>query len=489
MRVMPPAPARVVWAEGMYLAPHHFQAQRRHAEHEAARLVDALFPFAWGLSAVALDEDALGTGVLALAHARGLLPDGTPVHVPDADAAPPPLALADHFSPTRDAHTVLLVLPPWRSDAPNVEGGDVLDGDASADDGLAAGGNGHFGEVRDAGPGAAAGARYAAVTRPVVDETSGRDSAPVRFAAKRLRLALDDAVPAGAVAIPVARVRRDGGGRFVVDGDYVPPCLTFAASERLVRMLAGLVGMLEAKGAALAATLAPVAAGAGAAGQQSAYVGNELATRWLLHAVRSAEAPLRHLAAARYAHPERLFAEMAKLAGALCTFSLTTRAADLPLYAHEDLTGCFAAMERHLRTHLDVVVAASAVVIPLARVSEVLHTATVTDARCLEPGARWFLGVRAAIPAAEVAARVPALVKACATRYVLELVRRAYPGMRVDHLPAPPSGLAPRPGVTYFELTREGPCAQGLLDTQDFGVYVPDGLPDAALELAVLIPG
>jgi type VI secretion system protein ImpJ len=88
-----------------------------------------------------------------------------------------------------------------------------------------------------------------------------------------------------------------------------------------------------------------------------------------------------------------------------------------------------------------------------------------------------------------VAARVPALVKACATRYVLELVRRAYPGMRVDHLPAPPSGLAPRPGVTYFELTREGPCGQGLLDTKDFGVYVPDGLPDAALELAVLIPG
>lgn len=486
MRVTPPAPARVVWAEGMYLAPHHFQAQRRHAEDEAARLLDALFPFAWGVSAVGLDEEALGNGTLALAHVRGLLPDGTPVHVPDADAAPPPLALAEHFSPTRDAHTVLVVLPPWRRDAANVEGGEAdAWGDVAGAQGANGTGNGS-GPYADGSATTSDGPRFVAVTRPVVDETSGRDSAPVRFAAKRLRLALDDDVPDDAVALPIARLRRDGSGRFAVDAEYVPPCLTYAASERLVRLLTGLIGMLEAKGAALAATLAPALTGD--VGQRSAYVGNELATRWLLHAVRSAEAPLRHLAAVRYAHPERLYAELARLAGALCTFSLTTRAADLPLYRHDDLTGCFGALEQHLRTHLDVVVAASAVVIPLARVSDVLHTAAVTDPRCLESGARWFLGVRSSLPAAEVAARVPALLKACAARYVLELVRRAYPGMTLDHVPAPPSALAPRPGVTYFEVARAGPCAQGLLDTRDFGVYVPDGLPDAALELAVLVP-
>ena len=48
--------------------------------------------------------------------------------------------------------------------------------------------------------------------------------------------------------------------------------------------------------------------------------------------------------------------------------------------------------------------------------------------------------------------------------------------------------LAPRPGVTYFELALAGPCAQGLQDTRELGVYVPDGVPDARLELAVLVP-
>ena len=484
MRVKPAAPARVVWEEGMFLAPHHFQAQRRHFEDAVARGLDALFPFAWGVSSVAVDVEALANGTLALAHASGLLPNGTPFHLPEADLPPPPLDLAQHFSPTRDAHTVYLVLPAWRRDAPNVDGADAEDDSGPR---LFTGAEDAFGAPANGDGAPPGGPRFVAVTRTVVDEASGRDAAPIRFAAKNLRLALDGAIPDGAVALAVTRVRRDGAGRFAVDGDYVPPCLTYAASDRLAGLLRGLVGMLEAKGAALAASLAPAAAVSGAAGP-SAYVGNELATRWLLHAVRSAEAPLRHLAAVRHAHPERLWAEVARLAGALCTFSLGTQPRDLPQYAHDDLGGCFGALERHVRVHLDAVVAASAVVVPLARTSAVLHSAVVADARCFAPGARWFLGVTAALPAAEVAARVPALVKACASRYVLELVRRAYPGLGVQHVPAPPAGLAPRPGVTYFELTLAGPCSQGLQDTREFGVYVPDGLPDARLELAVLVP-
>jgi type VI secretion system protein ImpJ len=240
--------------------------------------------------------------------------------------------------------------------------------------------------------------------------------------------------------------------------------------------------MLEAKGATLSA--APAAGGAA-----SAYAGNEVATRWMLHAVRSAEAPLRHLLATRGAHPERLWVELSRLAGALCTFSLTAQARDLPTYDHDDLTGCFAALEGHLREHLDVVVAARALVQPLTRASEVLWTAPVPDPRAFEPRARWFLAAVSAAGPVETAARVPQFAKACASKYVLELVRRAYPGLPLEFLPAPPAGIAPRPDAAYFELTLAGPCGQGLRDTREFGVYVPDAIPDPQLELVILLPG
>ena len=110
------------------------------------------------------------------------------------------------------------------------------------------------------------------------------------------------------------------------------------------------------------------------------------------------------------------------------------------------------------------------------------------DARCFAPGGALVPGVAELAPV-ETAARVPALAKACASKYVLELVRRAYPGLPLEHLPSPPAGIAPRPDTTYFEITLSGPCAQGIRDTREFGVYLPDGLPDAAVELVVLAAG
>jgi type VI secretion system protein ImpJ len=461
MRVTPRAAERVVWREGMHLAPHHFQAQRRHFEATLAATVDALFPFAWGLSGVELDAVALRDGALALVRARGLLPDGTPFDVPGGDPMPAPRPLAEAFAPDRDAHVAHLALAAWRPDAANVQ-----------DDG---------------GPG-----RFAAVARPVVDETTGEEPLSLRFAAKRFRLLLDHEVGPDDVALPVARLRRDGAGRFAADPDFVPPCLRFGASARLVGLLRGVVDMLDAKAAALVAASPGSGAGGGAGGGAAgpaAYVGNELATRWLLHAVRSAEPPLRHLLATRAAHPERLWLELSRLAGALCTFALDARARDLPAYAHDDLTACFGALERAIRAQLDVVVAPRAVVVPLARTTEVLWVAGVPDPRCHAPGARWFLGVRTSLAAAETVARVPRLTKICSSRFVPELVRRAHPGLAATHVPAPPAALAPRPDLVYFEVVLDGPCARAVREASDLGVYVPDGLPDAALELAVLLPG
>ena len=42
--------------------------------------------------------------------------------------------------------------------------------------------------------------------------------------------------------------------------------------------------------------------------------------------------------------------------------------------------------------------------------------------------------------------------------------------------------------MTGTPLAVGGPCAQGLQDTHEFGVYVPDEIPGATLELAVLVP-
>lgn len=450
------APAKPVWQEGMALAPQHFQAQRRWLESETRRAIDHVIPFAWGVAGLELDVDALRSGTLSLLHARGRFPDGTALQVPDPDRLPAASPLAARFSPTRESHLVHLAMAPWQDDAPNVAGVDALPSDAM---------------------------RFRREERSLVDETTGADALPVVVATAHLRLLLDDELAPGDITLPLARIRRDAGGQFVVDRDYVPPCLQYGASPRLVAMLRNTVGLLAAKSAALAASIA----GTGAPAAQ-AYVGNEVAIRWMLHAIRSAEAPLRHLLSHRTAHPERLWIELSRLAGALCTFSLTVQARDLPVYEHHDLEACFTALDVHLRAQLDAVVSARAVVVRLAETAPTLYTAAITDARCFEPGARWFVGVRTGLGPLLTTAHFPQQAKVCAAKFVLELVRRAYAGLTLDAVPTPPTGIAPRAEMSYFAVTLDGPCAQALLQTREIGVYVPDSLPDITLEVSVLVP-
>jgi len=444
----------------MHLTPQHFQAQRRYLEDQATHTVDLLVPFAYGLAGIAIDTDALGNGEFRLAHARGVLPDGTAFDIPDADVAPTALMLADRFSPMRDAHVICLALPRWRTDASNVAG--------------------------DARGTVAPTTRFRAVELVVPDETTGADPLPLRFATRNLHLLLDEEVTDDVVTLPIASVRRDGRGQYELDTQYVPPTLQLAGSERLLDLLRRTVAMLEAKGAALAAAVQQ--APAAAVGGQAAYVGNELATRWLLHAVRSAHAPLRHLLLTRRAHPERLYAELARLTGALCTFAIQAHPRDLPPYDHDNLTRCFDELEHQLRGHLDVVISARAVVVPLQPASEVLHVATVSDPRCFEAGARWFLAVRADVGTPDLIDRVQRLTKTCAAKFVLELVRRAFNGLPTEHIPMPPAGLAPKTDLTYFELSMTGPCAISLADAREIGVYIPEALPGAYVEVAVLVP-
>ncbi|MBL0938790.1 MAG: type VI secretion system baseplate subunit TssK [Gemmatimonadaceae bacterium] len=457
MHLTSPPARRVVWEDGMHLTPQHFQAQRRYHEDQVSRALAAVHPFAYGLASLVIDHDALHNGTFAVLSARGALPDGTVFHLPDADAVPAPVEVASRFSPTRDSHVVYLTLAPWRADSANLVD-PVFGGDA----------------------------RFRVDEDVVVDESTGEDPVPVKFAARNFQVRFDDDLPDGHASLPIARISRDGRGQYQLDARYIPPTLHLSASDRLLALTRDIVSLVEAKGQGLAATLAQ--ATATAAGGAAAYVGNELATRWLLHAVRSADAPLRHLLLSRRAHPEQLYSELARLSGALCTFSMTSHPRDVPLYDHDALTETFEALERALRIHLDVVISARALVMPLQQVSEVLHTALVSDPRCFEPDVRWFIAVRAQVGSAELIDRVQRLTKTCASKFVLELVRRAFNGLPTEHVPMPPSGLAPKPDLVYFELTMTGPCAQSLSESREIGVYVPDALPGAYVELALLLP-
>ncbi len=288
-----------------------------------------------------------------------------------------------------------------------------------------------------------------------------------------------DAEPAGddTVTLPIARVRRGGSGFFVYDGDYIPPALHIGASPRLVQLLHRLVEILDAKAESM---------GRGRVGGIGEFAQQEVASFWLLHAIHASLPPLRHCLQAKRVHPERLYAEMARLAGALCTFALDSHPRELPAYEHDRLDQCFAALDQHIRSHLELITPSGRITVPLVQEMPTFHMGAVSDPRAFGPS-RWILGVRSPIDATQLAQKLPHLVKVCARRFITELVRRAMPGAPLQHLPVPPSAISPRSDWQYFAIGKSGPAWETIASTREIGVYIPAAIPDAQAELSILV--
>jgi type VI secretion system protein ImpJ len=433
----------------MHLSQHHFQAQTRYFEGLLGFALSELHFRPYGFSGYELDGEALLNGTVALRHARGLLPDGLAFECP-GDPLPEPLPIRERFSPTAESHLVFLALPAERPNRANC--------------------------ALEPGPGAGE-MRFRAEKEAVSDEVTGEAGPPIALARKNLRLVLDIDRTDDLVALPLARVRRDGAGHFVYDPDFVPPCLRIGASPALMRLLRQMVELLEAKSDSLEQERRSAAD----------YASREIAGFWLAHAIHSSLGPLRYHLQTRASQPEELFVDLSRLAGALCTFSMNAHPRDLPAYDHDQLGESFGALGRHIRANLDVVMPTNALTFPLLPAEPAFYVAAVTDPRTLRPGVAWYLAVRSSMSPGELIGRVPALVKVCSSKHIERLVREAFPGLTLTHATTLPDAVSPRAGTQYFAIHPAGPCWSSIVESAQVGVYAPAAIPDPSLEIIAVL--
>lgn len=446
--------SKIVWSEGMYLAPHHFQAQNRFFEDSLHFATSNLWSETYGFAACDVDADALQNGILSLSHARGIFQDGLAFDMPECDPLPQTRSFASLFSPTADHLTIALAVPRWVPEGKNCEL-EVVAGAAS---------------------------RYARQVETLHDENTGRDEKQVPLGRKNLRLIVESEATADLLTLPVARVVRDGAGRFINDPTFIPPCLRASASPRLMSLLSRLVDILEEKSAAVSQDQQQQSKGR----FQTGLNARQVSQFWFLHAINSSLTALRHFLLSKHGHPEELFREMSRLGGALCTFGLDAHPRTLPNYDHDHLDRCFDVLDDHIRRHLEIVMPAQAITIPLKQTGRYFFEGEVQDQRCFGRG-RWILGVHSPIAENDLISRAPALLKLCSAKFVPDLVKRAMPGLGLTHVQVPPSAVAAKVDSQYFVVNKSGPCWEHIMKSHQVGVYVPGELPSAELELIVLL--
>lgn len=442
-----PAANKVVWSQGMFLLPHHFQQETRYLETLIDQRVRVLGVYGWGFSELILDEALLPQGQLGLVRARGVLPDGTPFCIPQADTAPLPLALP----PDVQDELVYLAAPLAR------DGVDEIDFDAD-----------------DATPASRPQHRYRVADHVLRDRTSaGDDPEPVQTAALCLRLVRARELGDGHAALGVARVgERRSDRQLVLDRDYIAPQTRIDASGQLSALATLLHGLIRQRAEALAARMGQLGHGV-----------SELSDFLMLQTLNRADPLFREHARAPHVHPQQLHRDCLRLAGELATFAVASRQAhEYPLYRHDDLHGSFAPLRDALRGMLSFVLERHAEQIALIDRTHGVRTAVLANAEMLR-SANLVLVVNAQLPAEQLRQRFPAQSKLGPVDRIRDLVNLQLPGVALRPLPVAPRQLPFHAGHHYFELDRGGELWKQLERSGSLALHVAGDFPGLELEL------
>lgn len=443
---------KVLWTKGVLLTAQHLQTQDRYLEDLVAFELSCLSFRPWGFSRLEVDQEALAGGTLALSAAAGILPDGLPFEIPQADAPPAPKPLEEHWHPDELALQVYLAIPEHRIGGLNVS---LARGDR--------------------------GTRYTAEVVSRRDENTGLAEKPMQVARKNFRLMVEGETLDGNVVLPVARVVRAAGGAFQLDPQFVPPLVDFGASDYLTAINRRLVELLTAKSGTLSGMRRQRNRGLADFGI------SDVANFWLLYTVNTHLPHLRHLFETRHGHPSELYAAMAALAGALTTFSTTVSPRNLPAYDHAEPAACFRELDRIIRELLETVVPTNHVTLPLAQQEPSIY-ATAVDQDRYFAATQMYLAIKAEMRQDELLRRVPQLVKLSSADQLDRLIRQALPGVPIRHVPTPPSALPIKLDYQYFALERTGAEWDAIRLARNLAAYVPSDFPAPQLELVILLP-
>lgn len=443
--------SKVLWGEGLFLRPQHFQQQDAYHEWRLAQAMRGLHPYAWGVRSIKVDPDALQAGRLRLLELQLVLPDGEFYNAPAEDELPSPLTLDTAFAQGNEV-VLYAAAAPLRANGSN------------------------FAQSREEADTAT---RYYQVQKDVDDQYTDATSAQLSALGKSLKLMAEQEPRGHLVSMPVLRVRRNATGGFELDPCYVPPSLAIQASPVMFLYLRRLLDVLQAKVDALY----------GFHREPSKNIiefrSGDVASFWLLHTASAAFASLSHFMRHPGLHPERLFQRLLELAGALLTFSKTYTLADLPAYDHAKPGPAFVRLDQIVRELLETVISTRYFAIALSEVRPSFHQGRL-DAQQINGSTNLYLGVSASLPPAELVEAVPLRFKMGAPEDVEKLVLSAMAGVQLVHAPQVPAAIPVRPGAYYFAVESRGALYERMMQAQAVSLYVPAGIPDLKLELIAI---
>ncbi len=439
--------AKVLWGEGLFLRPQHFQQQDNYHEHRLHMTAMALHAYSWGVLNMECDKNALINNTLRILELSLIFQDGEIVNAPSLDDLPASIDLSE-IPLSQQSITYYIALPAMKSFGGNSTA-NSLQGNS---------------------------ARYVHVNRTTPDLFTTAADAELTYLKRTLRLVSELEPRDSYVSFPIIRLRRVPTGGFEPDPAFVAPSLSIRSAPLLFLQLRRLLDSLQAKVNALY----------GHHREPSKNViefrSGDISSFWLLHSASAAFASLSHYLHHPNLHPERLYEQLLGLAGALLTYSKSSSLADIPAYEHMNPGPCFAKLHLMIRELLDTVISSKYFSIGLSELKPSYYHGTL-DSGKITGETNLYIAVAADMPAIELVDIVPLRFKIGAPDDVEKFVLSAMPGLKLLHSPQVPSAIPVRPDTYYFLIENKGPLYERMMQAQSISIYVPSGIRELKLEL------
>lgn len=442
-------PNRIVWSEGLLMAPQHLQQQDRYFEELISSRFMAVERDSWGVLRVALDERALQQGTLTLEAFDGVMPDGLVLSLDTSSSLPPPRPIDDHFPPTKSTLDLYLAVPKPREGIANV----ATDRDPRV--------------------------RYYRTSRLTQDLLAEAEAAEVEYAQASVVLLFGEESREGYDAIKIAEVIRTDAGGFGLSDTYIPPSLRLASSPFLIGGLRRLLSTMTTRRTALSKSLSEREDGA------LEFTSRDVTRFLLLSAINTSLPVVDHFAEAGDLPPRSLYLALVQLYGQLSVFAKDHDPTGVPKFVYTDLRSTFEPLFAMITALLHATVQEHYVSLPLESRDDGMHFGQLDDDNLFHCS-KYIVAVRSHLGEDDVRSRLPRLSKIASWQDINSITTAATPGAPIEVIYRPPSQIPYRAGTIYFSLDTDNQYWRNVIAERSIAVYLPSPFTPAETDIELL---
>ena len=439
--------SNVVWSEGTYLSPQHFQQNDRYANSKLHNIITSAQAHYYGVFNLTINDALLKQGVIGLSHLEMVFEDGT-IFIPTAVE----IESLQFSVPANTAYTKLYLV--------------ISRVSASTSD---------VSYLSDT----IKNTRYVAFEKPLIDTTDSSSEARVITLAKlNVRFMLEDDIHSSLVKLPIAIVSSNNDAEVEIDENYIAPTLIAQKNNKLNAYINELYGLLLQKSKNMANAVNDPNRGGSL--EVTDFLMLQTVNRYLAYMLHQKQ-PTNHI------HPEALFVSLSKLCGDLMTFLPSRKMGDMPLYDHRNLKECYQHLMSNLRISLSTILEQRIIRIDLSKKDSATYVAQTPNIQILET-ADFVLAVKADMPNETLRHKLPSTMKISTVEQIAELVAYHLPGVKLNALSVAPRELPYHNGYVYFELDKQTEIWERFDDSSGMAFHIAGDFPNINLEFWAIKP-